>query len=74
MRSSASKGKIRRDTAGYGGRFTSRFVLSEPDRPDLYSQWFDFPGQDRFTIWNAEIVTARQAFWVAAHNEASSWT
>jgi hypothetical protein len=27
---------------------------------------------DRFTIWNAEIVTARQAFWDAAHNEASS--
>lgn len=68
------KGKIRRDTAEYGGRFTSSLVLNEPGRPDLYKQWFDFyfPGVDRFTIWNAEIVTARQAFWDVAHNEAFS--
>ena len=68
------KGKMRRDAAEYGGRFTSHLVLNEPGRPDLYNQWFDFyfPGMDRFTIWNAEIVTARQAFWDAAHNEASS--
>jgi len=40
--------------------------------PDLYNQWFDFyfPGLDRFTIWNAEIVTARKAFWDAAHELA----
>ncbi|MDO9047136.1 MAG: hypothetical protein Q7U66_05275 [Methylobacter sp.] len=46
----------------YGGMFTSHLVLDEPGRPDLYSQWFDFyfPGQDRFTVWNAEIVTARK--------------
>jgi len=38
----------------------------------LYNQWFDFyfPGLDRFTIWNAEIVTARKAFWEAAHELA----
>ena len=68
------KGRMRRDAAEYGGRFTSRLVLNEPGRPDLYNQWFDFyfPGMDRFTIWNAEIVTARQAFWDASHHEAFS--
>jgi len=47
-------------------------VLDEPGRPDLYNQWFDFyfPGLDRFTIWNATIVTARKAFWDAAHELA----
>ena len=70
------KGKMRRDAAEYGGQFTSHLVLNEPGRPDLYNQWFDFYflGMDRFTIWNAEIVTARQAFWDAAHNVASSRT
>ena len=58
------KGKIRRDAGQYGGLFTSHLVLSEPGRPDLYCQWFDFyfPGKDRFTLWNAFIKTARQAF------------
>jgi hypothetical protein len=66
------KGKIRRDAAICGGRFTSHLVLDEPGRPDLYNQWFDFefPGTDRFTLWNAEIVTARRAFWDAAHDKA----
>ena len=61
-----------RDSDEYGGMFTSHLVLDEPDRPDLYNQWFDFyfPGQDRFTIWNAEIVTAHKAFWDAAHELA----
>jgi len=59
------KGKMRREAAEYGGRFTSRLVLNEPGRPDLYNQWFDFyfPGTDRFTIWNARFITARKAFW-----------
>ena len=66
------KGKMRRDVAEYGGRFTSRLVLNEPGRPDLYNQWFDFyfPGTDRFTIWNASFVTARKAFWDKAHDIA----
>ena len=66
------KGKMRRDAAEYGGRFTSRLVLNEPGRPDLYNQWFDFyfPGTDRFTIWNASFVTARKAFWDKAHDIA----
>lgn len=56
--------------------FTSRLVLDEPGRPDLYSQWFDFyfPGQDRFTVWNAEIVTARKAFWDEVHGLALKLT
>lgn len=66
------KGKMRRDVAEYGGRFTSRLVLNEPGRPDLYNQWFDFyfPGTDRFTIWNASFMTARKAFWDKAHDIA----
>lgn len=66
------KGKMRHDAAEYGGRFTSRLVLNEPGRPDLYNQWFDFyfPGTDRFTIWNASFVTARKAFWDKAHDIA----
>jgi hypothetical protein len=66
------KGQIKRDANEYGGLFTSHLILDEPGRPDLYSQWFDFyfPGLDRFTIWNATIVTARKAFWDAAHEFA----
>lgn len=66
------KRKIRRDADLYGGRFTSHHVLNEPGRPDLYNQWADFyfVGSNRFTIWNAEIVTARRAFWDKASNLA----
>lgn len=61
------KGRMRRDAAVYGGRFTSWHVL--PD-PEVSCQWFDFhfPGSDRFTFWNAEMITARQAF-----REAVQW-
>lgn len=70
------KGQIKRDADEYGGLFTSHLVLDEPGRSDLYNQWFDFyfPGLDRFTIWNAEIVTARKAFWDAAHELAHQRT
>jgi len=66
------KGQIKRNADEYGGLFTSHLVLDEPGRPDLYNQWFDFyfPGLDRFTIWNTTIVTARKAFWDAAHELA----
>jgi hypothetical protein len=66
------KGKMRRDAGVYGGRFASRLVLDEPGRPDLYNQWFDFyfPGTNRFTLWNAALVTARKAFWDAASDMA----
>ena len=66
------KGRIKRDSDKYGGMFTSHLLLDEPDRPDLYNQWFDFYflGQDRFIFWNVEIVTARNAFWDAAQELA----
>lgn len=66
------KGRIKRGSNEYGGMFTSHLVLDEPDRPDVYNQWFDFLflGQDRFTIWNAVIITAQQAAWDAAHGLA----
>lgn len=66
------KGRMKRTSAEYGGLFTSHLVLDEPGMPDLYNQWFDFyfPGQDRFTLWNAQIVTARKAFWEAVNDLA----
>lgn len=66
------KGKMRRDAAEYGGRFSCRPPLNEPGCLDLYNQWFDFyfPGTDRFTICNAGVVTARKAFWDKAHDIA----
>ncbi|MES2298031.1 MAG: hypothetical protein V4582_13385 [Pseudomonadota bacterium] len=63
---------MRREAAEYGGRFSSHLVLDESGRPELYKQWFDFcfPGTDRFTIWNASVVTARLAFWDEANDIA----
>jgi len=51
------KNNIKRDTQLFGGMFTSHLGLDEPDRPDLYDQWFSclFLGRDRHTIWNASI-------------------
>ncbi len=68
------KGQMRRDAKEYGGRFTSWLVLNEQGRPDLYNQSFEFyfPGLDRFTFWNASIVTARKAFWDKTHNLAET--
>ena len=49
----------------YGSMLTSHQILDEPGRPPIYNQWFDFLflGMDGHTIWNAEIITGRQAFW-----------
>ncbi|AHG65258.1 hypothetical protein [Advenella mimigardefordensis] len=49
----------------YGGGFTSRAMLNEPGRPEIYDQSFSFYflGKDKLTIWNAIIITARKAFW-----------
>ena len=59
------KSKIHRDTALYGGRFTRWLVLNDLGHPDLSDQWFDFYflGTDRYTIWNATLVSARHAYW-----------
>lgn len=57
--------QINRCISEYGGRFTSRTLLNEPGRPDIYNQSFSFYflGTDKLTIWNAIIITARKAFW-----------
>ncbi|WP_433692832.1 hypothetical protein [Herbaspirillum seropedicae] len=53
---------IERDRAIFGGRFTSELHWNESHED---RQWFDFYffGADRFTIWNAQITTARREFW-----------
>lgn len=62
------KGDIKREAESYGGMFTSPLVLDE----SCESQWFDFYflGLDKFTIWNATIITAKQALQDAAEDMA----
>jgi hypothetical protein len=62
------QGEIKRETESYGGMFTSPLVLDESRE----SQWFDFYflGLDKFTIWNATIITAKQALQDAAEDIA----
>lgn len=66
------RNEIARTRADYGGLFTSHQMLDEPERPDVYNQWLDFvfPGLDKFTLWNATILTASAAFWDAVENLA----
>jgi hypothetical protein len=66
------KGKIKRDVADYGGLFTSRLVLDESNN----SQWFDFYflGLDKFTIWNASIITGLVALHDALNDLAYTRT
>ncbi len=68
--------QIRRHAGEYGGKFSSHLVLDEPDRPDIFNQQFSFYflSTDRFTIWNAQIDTARWAFWVDVGNAAYDQT
>ncbi|WP_234421682.1 hypothetical protein [Parazoarcus communis] len=65
-------GAMCRNAGRFGGRFDSSLALDDPGRPDLYKQSFHFyfPGTQRFTIWNANVVTARKAFWQKAHDIA----
>lgn len=67
------KNRVRRDAELLGGLFTSHLFLDEPGRPDAFSQnyTFQFPGLDRYTFWNAFIMTAQQALWNKAHAEAT---
>lgn len=62
------KGEIKREAENYGGMFTSPLILDESRE----SQWFDFYflGLDKFTIWNATIITAKQALQDAAEDMA----
>ena len=56
--------KIKRDQELFGGRFYSHAELN-PESNLINNQWFDFlfTGQRKHEIWNAEIITARLAFW-----------
>lgn len=60
------KTNIRRLAPVYGGLFTSRHVLDEEGRPNLYQQWFDcyFPSVlDPRVLWNASIFASAREFW-----------
>lgn len=62
------KGEIKREAAQYGGMFTSPLVFDESHQ----SSWCDFYflGLDKFTIWNATIITAKCALQDAVHDLA----
>lgn len=62
------KNRMRRHAADYGGRFDSVLSLRDSGAAQSACSWFDccFPGQSRFTLWNAALLTASQAF----HDEA----
>ena len=65
--------RILREKPMYGGMFSSHLVMDEPGRPSLYNQWFDFfflGKRDKFTIWNAYILTAQSRFWDDAQEVA----
>ncbi|MDP3840864.1 MAG: hypothetical protein Q8Q54_18265 [Methylococcales bacterium] len=66
------KGEIKREVAHYGGLFTSPLILDESHE----SQWFDFYflGLDKFTLWNATIITSMVALQDAAHDLAYKQT
>jgi hypothetical protein len=64
------RGEIKHEAENYGGMFTSHLILDESRE----SQWCDFYflGLDKFTIWNAEIITAKQALQDAVSDLAYS--
>jgi hypothetical protein len=66
------KGDIKREVAHYGGLFTSPLILDESNN----SQWFDFYflGLDKFTIWNATIITSLVALQDAVNHLAYTRT
>lgn len=47
-----------------GGRYLCSYWRDFPRLPEEGCQWVDcfFPGLDKFTFWNVEILTARAAF------------
>ena len=66
------KGEIKREAENYGGMFTSPSVMDESHQ----SSWCDFYflGLDKFTIWNATIITAKCALQDAVHDLAYQQT
>ena len=56
--------KIQRDAIQTGvTEFWTDHLLEDPDEPERQHQWTDvyFLGSDRFTLWNAEIITTKLA-------------
>lgn len=66
------KGEIKREASQYGGMFTSALVFDESHE----SSWYDFYflGLDKFTIWNATIITAKCALQDAVNDLAYQQT
>lgn len=64
--------RIRQEASYNGGRFASHQVIEDPDLPENYTQWADFHflSRDKFVCWNAELLTAKAAFWDAVENVA----
>ncbi|PHM25104.1 hypothetical protein [Xenorhabdus budapestensis] len=58
------KNKIRRNTTEFGGLFTSHQILNDSETLNYNRQWFDFYfiSSDKSILWNACIITAKQAF------------
>ena len=58
------QGRMKRN-AHYTGstRFDSDHLLIDPDEPNRLDTWVDvvFPGLDRFTLWNAALITTQMA-------------
>jgi hypothetical protein len=52
--------------------FDSHQLLIDPEEPDRLHTWVDivFPGLDRFTLWNAELITTQMAKLDLASNHA----
>lgn len=66
------KGEIKREAGQYGGMFTSPSAMDESHQ----SSWCDFYflGLNKFTIWNATIITAKCALQDAVHDLAYQQT
>lgn len=66
------KGDIKREASQYGGMFISPSVMDETHQ----SSWCDFYflGLDKFTIWNATIITAKCALQDVVHDLAYQQT
>lgn len=67
------KGLIRRQENKFGGRFTSHLDL-DIRSSGSHHHWYDFCflGSNRFTFWNAEIITTRRALLDEVNDIASS--
>lgn len=68
------KNAMRHHVAQYGGLFDSHHQL-DGENANPAQQWIDFEfpsSRDRFTLWNAELITSQLAFWDTVHELATS--